>query len=278
MKKPTEEWILKTDDALSKNGVPVKRRPMDAWAQWQVETGPTGMGSPEAKAIFDWYEAKYPPGTFDMGSLFTGAFFFDQAVWPVHVPIGFGTCRITVDKMLAGMTALIGERLTKDAQALDTLNTIAVDCIDYSYGVDDCRGAGRASRSAVDLLLSGDKELRAAVEVLLSKRPSQKAAESAALATEMFFKSFLTQHAALDDAGARSISHNVGEGLKQCLAHSPQSDLRMLTGRIGALPKIGQRYVPLDVPLKDLWQAYSLAQFAGAVVVRSFTGRACRPV
>lgn len=252
MKKVTEEWIRNTDEALSKNGVPVRRRPMDAWGQWSTETGPSRMDSPEARAIFDWYKANYPPGSFDMGSLFAGVFFFDQAVWPLHVPIGYGTFVLTVNKMVEGMTTLIGERLSRNARALNTLSAIAVDCIDYGYGFDDLRSSSLASAYARDLLSSADKELRASVEVVLSKRPSQKAAESAALAVEMFFKCFLAQYTGLDDASARKIGHDLDEALRRCLAHDAKSDLRVLVGKLGALPKIGDRYVHRNRPLNEL--------------------------
>lgn len=126
------------------------------------------------------------------------------------------------------------------------------------------------------MLTSGHKELQAAVEVLLSKRPTQKAAESSALAVEMFFKSYLAQHAGLDDDGAKSIGHWIDKGLRQCLAHDPASELGALQGRIGHLPTIGGRYVPRDQRLNELWIAYTLAQFAGACVIRSMTDRDCR--
>ena len=277
MKEVTEEWIRRTDDIFHQQSMPIRARPMKAWERWSIETGPSRMDSPEARTIFDWYKANYPPGSFDIGSLFAGAFFFDQAVWPLHVPIGYGTFVLAVNRMVEGMTSLIGDRLSRNSGALNTLSAVAMDCIDYAYGFDDLRSASLASAYARDLLSSADKELRASVEVLLSKGPSQKVAESAALAVEMFFKCFLAQYTGLDDAGAKKINHDLDEGLKRCLAHEAKSDLGVLVGTLGVLPKIGDRYVHRNRPLNELWYTYSLAQVAGSAVVRSLSGRDCRP-
>ncbi len=275
---PTEEWIRATDDRLSAADVAVRARPMEALGAWSEKHGPTPFSSPEARAIFAWYKANYPPGSFSIGSMFTGAFYFDQALWPLHVPVGFGTFQVTINKMVANMTKMIGDRLSRDGQALSTLTALAADCLDYGYGFDDLRNEPLASPLARDMLASGHKELQGAVHTLLSKRPSEKAAESAALAMEMFFKSYLAQHAGLDEDGAKSIRHDLKKGLRQCLAHDSSSDLRVLHGTLGAMPKVaGARYTPRAFSLKELWHTYSLAQVAGAWVVRAITGRDCRP-
>lgn len=273
---PSEDWLQASDDRFSASGVAVRARPMEALAAWSEKHGPTAFSSPEARAIFDWYEKSYPPGSFSIGSLFTGAFYFDEAVWPVHVPVGYGTFSVTINKMVANMTKVTGDRLNRNGQALTTLTALGADCLDYGYGFDDLRNEPLASPLARDMLTSGHKELQGAVHVLLSERPNEKAAESAALATEMFLKSYLAQHAGLDEKGAKKIRHDLAEGLRQCIAHDSSSDLRMLQGTLGALPEIGGRYTPRSMTLKELWYAYSLAQFAGACVVRSMTDRDCR--
>ncbi len=274
---PSDEWIQATDDRLSAADVAVRARPLKALLAWWETHGPSAFSSPEASAIFDWYEKSYPPDSFIIGSLFEGVFFFDQALWPVHIPVGFGTFQVTINKMVANMTKMIGDRLSRNGQALSELTALAADCLDYGYGFDELRNEPLASPLARDMLTSGHKELQGAVHVLLSKRPSEKVAESAALATEMFFKSYLAQHAGLDKKSGKKIGHDLAEGLRQCLAHDSSSDLRMLQGRLGSLPQVaGARYKPRAYSLKELWYAYSLAQFAGACVIRSMTDRDCR--
>jgi len=275
---PSEDWLQATDDRLSAADVGVPARPTKALEAWSKEYGPTALSGAEASAIFGWYKENYPPGAFRVGSLFTGAFYFDQALWPLHVPIGFGTFQVTINKMVAGMTRMIGARLNRNAQALSNLNGLAADCLDYAYGFDDLRHQALASPLARNMLTSGYKELQGAVQVLLSDRPTEKAAEASALAMEMFFKSYLAHNAGLNEKGARDMGHDLAEGLRQCLAQDSASDLRMLQGTLGAMPQVaGARYTPRPTTLKELWYAYSLAQFAGAYVVRSMTDRDCRP-
>ena len=274
---PSDEWIQAADDQLSAADMAVRTRPAEALVAWCEAHGPTGFSSPEARAIFDWYERNYPPGTFSVGSLFTGAFYFDQALWPVHVPVGYGTFQVTINRMVANMTKMIGDRLSRNGQSLSDLTALAVDCLDYGYGFDDLRNEPLSSPLARDMLTSGHKELQAAVRVLLSDRPSEKVEESAALAIEMFLKSYLAQHAGLVEEGAKKIGHNLAQALRQCLAHGCSPELHILQGSVGSLPQVaGARYKPRAYSLKELWYAYSLAQFAGACVIRSMTDRDCR--
>ena len=145
---------------------------MRALAAWSKKHGPTALSSPECRSIFDWYEKKYPAGLFGVGSLFTGAFYFDQALWPVHDPVIYGRFRVTTNRMVANMTKMIGDRLVRSDQAVCELTALAVDCLDYGYGFDDLRNKPLGSALARDMLTCGHKELQGAVHVLLSKRPT----------------------------------------------------------------------------------------------------------
>lgn len=273
----SEEWIKSTDDGLSRRGTPVARRPWDSWREWSRQTGPSAMDSPEAKAIFGWYTTHYGTEAFALGWLFTGALYFDQAVWPMNVPICFGTVSLSMNDMIEAMPQLVRERMYRSDAAIRNLVAVGADCIDYGLGFDDLRKRSLTPPLAQQLLVSADKELRASVEVLLSSRPTQKAAESARLGTEMFLKSFLAHHTASSEKKLREeVGHNLDEALARCVAHSPQSDLRVLAGQFGNFPAIGERYAARDRTLGELWTAYSLAQVAGSCVVRSFTDRDVR--
>lgn len=273
---PSQDWIQATDSGFSAARVAVRARPMKALMEWSKEHGSTALDSPEACVIFEWYTANYPTGSFSVGSLFTGAFFFDEAVWPIRVPIAYGKCSITIKSMVTSMTNLIGGRLDQDAESLTTLEVIGADCLDYAYGFDDLRNHPLASQLARDMLTSGHKELQGTVYVLLSEEPNEKVAQSASLATEMYLKSYLAHHAGLHENGAKKIGHDISESLQKCLAIDPSSDLRLLASKIGSLPEIGERYKPRSRSLAESWYAYSLAQSVGACVIRSMTDRDCR--
>lgn len=271
------EWIKATDELLSRRGVPTKRRPWDAWGEWSKLAGPSRMDSPESQAIFEWYTEEYGRERFAIGSLFTGALYFDQAVWPVYVPICYGTVSVSINKMVDSMPQLIRDRMYRHATAINNLVAVGADCIDYGLGFDDLRGGPLPCTLAMEMLVSADKELRSSVEILLSDRPTQKAAEAARLATEMFLKCFLAHHAGASAKSLRDdVRHRLDKALARCLKQLPQSDLRVLRGQFGHFPEIGDRYAVRERPLRDLWTCYSLAQFAGACVVRSVTDRDVR--
>lgn len=235
------------------------------------------MDSPEAQTIFDWYTEQYGRERFAIGSLFTGALYFDQAFWPVYVPICYGTVSVSINKMVDSMPPLVRDRIYRDATAINNLVAVGADCIDYGLGFDDLRGGSLPSAVAMEMLVSADKELRSSVEILLSDRPTQKAAEAARLATEMFLKCFLAHHAGASAKALREeVGHRLDEALVSCLSQSPQADLRVLHGQFGHFPGIGDRYAVRERSLRDLWICYSLAQCARACVVRSVTDRNAR--
>jgi hypothetical protein len=235
------------------------------------------MDSPEANAIFAWYTTQYGNEAFAIGWLFTGALYFDQAVWPMNVPICLGTVSLSLNTMVEAMPPLVMERMFRDDKAVKNFVAVGADCIDYGLGFDDLLKKPLQTSFASELLVSADKELRASVEILLSNHPTQKAAESARLSTEMFLKCFLAQHAGATEKTLRKqVGHDLDEALSRCLMHDPQSDLRVLVGHFGDFPTIDERYAARERTLPELWNAYSLAQTAGSCVVRSVTNRDVR--
>ncbi len=277
MSDVTTAWIRATDEELARREIPARRRPWSAWSEWSKKNGPSSLSGPAAQLIFKWYEENYTRDAFIVGSLFTGALYFDQGIWPVEVPLVYGRCRLDVNGMVASMPSIVFERMAKDQSAFRTFAALAADCIDYGLGFDDLANISLASSLATNMLVSADKELRSAVVLLLSNRPNQKVAESARLATEMFLKGFLAHYTGLDERGARNIGHNLHKALDESLAHDPSSDLRVLSGLLGRLPAIAERYRVAKRSIGELWSAYSLAQIAGTALVRSLSDRDCRP-
>lgn len=277
MSKISEEWIKSIDDLLSRRGVAIKQRPWASWGEWSKQSGPSRMDSPEASAIFDWYTRNYGAAPFAMGSQFTGAIYFDHEVWPIHVPIAYGRVSLDIIKMVDEMPTVVKDRMYRDAAALKNLIAVSADCIDYGFGFSDLVGKPLPNTLAMNFLVSANQELLTSVRVLLSSRPTQKAAEAARMATEMFLKSFLSHHAGTDEKTLRmKVGHDLDEALARCLAHDPKSSLHVLDGRLQNFPEIGERYTARHRDIGELWISYSLAQAAGACVVRSVTDRDIR--
>ena len=278
MSAMTEEWLRKTDHALSQERVPVKQRPWDAWGRWSEQTGPSRMDSPEATAIMDWYKDSYGAEAFAVGCLFRGAFYFDAEVWAMIVPICFGTVSINVTDMVDNMPPVVAERLNQDRIAVNNLVALGADCLDYGLGFDDLKSSPLSCMLGKDLLVSADRKLRSSVSLLLSGRSSQGAAEAARMATEMYLKCYLAHHTGATEVFLKKeVWHDLDKALSHCLAHDPSSDLSVLAGQFDCTSSIEGRYGSGELTLLELWRAYALAQSTGASVVRSISGRDVRP-
>ena len=97
------------------------------------------------------------------------------------------------------------------------------------------------------------------------------------MATEMFLKGLLASTAGLTDYEARTeIGHNLQEALNKCLALNPQSELSMIQQEIGHFPAIGERYKGAEIPARQLWKGYGVAQFSRNCIGSDAYGRDCR--
>lgn len=147
------------------------------------------------------------------------------------------------------------------------------ECLDYGFGIDHLFSSP-PNEFAEQLLTSADQRLNATATLLTMDRPNASSLESSRMATEMFLKAYLAAISRLTEAEAkRDIGHNLEEALNRCLSANPQSELDALRKDLLVFPDVGNRYRGADPPLGILWKAYEVAQFTGATVCRSLTGR-----
>lgn len=274
-----EAWIVEANATLSRAGVPHRQRPLRVLGEWSTFTGRSiAFNDPEARWIFTWYTENSKPHVHEMGSLYDGALFYDAEFWRVSVPIMYGRVALNLERSLSGMPEVIAKALLGDRHF--RLEAIAVwaDCIDYGLGIDDLEKTKALAQTPMTFLLAADKELRSTVRLLLEIPASQKSAETAAMAAEMFLKSFITAKTALtEDDVKKKYGHDLETGLKACLDLDPTSELSVIRGHLGVFPPVKARYTPGALAPNKLWAAYSVAQCIGATVVRTFSGRDCRP-
>lgn len=276
MERPSENWLKAQDDRLSNLKVPIRRRPWSAWAEWGKEMGSTTFGGPVTDAIFEWWKAHYGSREFSMGGMYVGAHYFDARVWAIDVPVMYGQVQLDIFGMLRNVPEIVMARMGGDSAAMEMYMALAADSVDYALGFDDLRKSGTASPFADAMLASADKELRSAVDLLISPKPDQKVSETAALATEMFLKFYLAHHTGLNDQGAKGLSHRIDRALECCLEHDPSSALAQLRGKFVVFPPISARYAKEERSLDALWYAYRVAQTVATAVVRSTTDRDVR--
>jgi hypothetical protein len=150
-------------------------------------------------------------------------------------------------------------------------------CIDYGLGIEELVANKHINSFGQELIRSGNQLLDSVITLLHKDNPNPKAIESARMATEMFLKAFLASKLGLTEGDARDkIGHNLEKALDRCLDVDNQSDLQAIRPDLSCFPEISDRYKGTEKMPRELWQGYRVAQFVGATVIRSLTGRDVR--
>src|ERR1700754_1690547 len=273
----TDEWLESINHKFSREGIPPIQRPFLALIEWSKTIGPIDLPSARATKIFDWFTRNTKPGSLDVGPIFTASFYFDACFWPVNIPLLYGfNFELHLLDYLISMPQQIKSRLRSDKNTQTQYAELFVHSFDYAYGFDELTRIYKLQPFCRELLLSGDREIRATVTLLHEQKPNTKAIESARMATEMFLKVFLASKAQLDSKGAKKIGHDLEHAIQKCLKTENNSDLQMLLSQLPCFPDINERYRASEKKLGELWAAYSAAQFTAATVPRSLSARYSR--
>ncbi len=277
MHELTEGWLEKINDEFRKNDIPHKQRPFLAWIEWSKHIGVSMEFSDEnVRRIFSWFTQNSPVGAHQIGSFYTGLFYFDAHFWPVHIPVVYGTVELHAFNSIDTMPDNIKVRLQADQQAAQDFAAVWGDCVDYSLGIE---GLIKVDNGAFwkDLLRSGHQQLQSTVALLEGNRPNPKAAEPARMATEMFLKAFIAYNTGMTDAEARKqVGHNLEKALDKCLEIDPQSELIAIRPALSIFPEIAERYKETDKTLWELWRMYGMTQYSGTTVIRTLSGHDLR--
>src|SRR5262249_4880224 len=136
--EPTDEWLEEANRKFRKIDVPPRRRPWDAWRQFCIEKQVSlSLSDPQVMRIFEWFRQNTQEGSQILGPLFRSTFYCDACVWPIRVPLVFGSVRIQIFDMLYTMPPGIKVAVGHDAVGLNELHiswTSAMDCV---LSIDD---------------------------------------------------------------------------------------------------------------------------------------------
>lgn len=273
MPELNNEWLERLNEEFARDHVLHQRRPFEAWIRWtQYSQRDIEFRDPDVKKIFAWFRENSPAGAQEVGSFFTGLFYFDAHLWPVEIPLVYGTVTLSGMDSLKTMPENTKRRLEANDALYRGFGQVWVDCVDYSLGIE---GLIKQDNGTFwqDLLRSAHQQLLSTMTLLQGNRPNPKGAEPARMATEMFLKAFIANKSNLSDEDARKkISHNLQKALDKCLEIDPLSELDAIRTALGEFPEISERYKPTDKTLWELWRMYGMAQYSGATVVRALSG------
>ena len=277
MYKIDEGWLRKVNEKLRKKDVQPKTRPIRAMQEYYEEFGDsTTIPSDLSDFIFDWFEANTKPGSQWIGSLFTGSYYFDTSFWPVEIPRSYGRTQLDAMSSLDTMPRNLKLDLANSENELRAFSLFWADCLDYAYGFDDIHKDGKFGKFSIELITSGNKELKSAIAQLHEPNPNPKSIESNRMAVEMSLKGLLAVKMNITDDQAKNIGHNLIRAIDDCISTTDNRDLRTIRNELNIFPDIGDRYKTADKSTSEMWQAYKTAQIIATTVVRILSGRDIR--
>ncbi|WP_041361942.1 hypothetical protein [Methylovorus sp. MP688] len=273
-----ETWLKQANTRYRSESIPHRQRPFRAISDFSVEHKISlDFSSTTANQIFEWFKSNSPPYSHALGSMFTGAYFFDSAFWPIEVPIIYGQITVDAFKCLETMPQTIKNEIESSQGDTRRLVDYWVDCMDYGYGIDEIRnGAGGLSDKARHFAKSADRELRGAISQIVLPRPNTKAILGLRMATEIFMKAVLIQELTLKDSDLKRINHSLKSAAHECARITSDETYSALADMSDVFPAVSSRYERDEWPLKDLWQAVTLAQISATALTRRFTDKDIR--
>lgn len=270
----SDEWLKALNTEFRRNDIEPRKRPWEAIRRYSTDFGVSvSLSSEVANQIFEWFIAHSKPDAHQIGSLFESVYFFDTQFWLVSVLIGYGTVELIPFDSLEKMPENIKNELISDKDQSNEFITFWGDCIDYGFGFDDLNKTSGLDEYGMQFFKAGNQELRVASAILNQPRPDSRAILACRLAVEMFFKSYIALKNGLTEKEAKSIGHNLNKGLNKFIEVSGYGHWEEIREKLDVFPEIHERYKPQDIPLRQLWNGFVIAQSLGAVIVRENTDR-----
>jgi hypothetical protein len=270
----SEDWLKKLNKEFREARIEQRRRPWDAIRRYSTEFNVSvSFSSDLAKQIFKWFKVHSKPGAHQVGSLYESVYFYDAQFWSVSIPIIFGSVHLNAFEGLYQMPEIIKNEILSDQKQIWDYLGFWANCVDYGFGMDELRKTSGLDDYGMQLLASGDQELRAATSILNQHRPDSRAILSCRMAVEIFFKSYIALKVGLTEKQAKTISHDLNEGLEKVIEASGYDQWEALRGKLSIFPTIGERYQKQEISLNQLWNGYEMAQFIGTIIIREHTDK-----
>jgi hypothetical protein len=172
----------------------------------------------------------------------------DSIFWPIYIPIGFGKFKINALECLESMPAEFRKRIETENEERWKYMLVWADCLDYAYGYDDIDRVSKYQGLALEFIQAGNKELQAAIDLLLERRPNSKC-----------------------------IGHDLQKAADEVLTITNRPEIQELKDGYAFFPEIDARYQGKEWNNVDLWRGYLLAQSSATTFTRMFSKRDIRP-
>jgi len=270
-------WLQATNRRYGKESVPHRRRPFLALCDFTRERNCSiPSDHPAAKFVFQWFYSHSPPEAHQVGSVYTSAYFYDTAFWPVSVPLVFGHASVDAFECLETMPAGVKADMGTSPRHVEEYVNHWANCMDYGYGQMDLSSGQTLDARAAKIFGAAHAEILGANSQLLDARPNYKAILSLRMATEIFLKAVLVQELDLSDLELKTISHTLEDAARKCAEATGESAFEEIANRAHVYPPVSARYDQSNWPPNEVWEAASLAQSTAATAMRLYSDRDMR--
>lgn len=267
-----DAFILATDTELLAEHLKLHQRPFHVVLRWMKANGHSGdiFDKRIWEPLMESYRKLYPSGDFSIPPMLSGGVAIRDQMYPVRIPVGFGTFSIDPLKLIEipqpelelafrhfpdqGWRAFYG----------------ACDALDFAYGVDDLLSGGTPKP---DLFANARSNVAATTRILAGDVDVDAAVQSACLSAELALKGGLA-HLGLDERALKDLSHNLPRLAAKLVELAPgPSDARLLAA-VQKFPNyVGARYAAHGLTRVQLMDLAMRAQYVAADVVRRITDR-----
>lgn len=250
---------------------------LQRWGELNGQNRPVGelifahLGSETFNALYAFFKENTSLGRDHSAPIRQSCFLYDEAFWPVYVPVIYGSCVVDPIRSIAGMPSALFRSLGFDSDARDKLDAHWFDCSHHmnSHRLID---GDELPEPARGFLAGGEKSLFAAVESLLAIPPNPKATELSRDSFESTLKGLAVAKAGLTLPEAIKISHRLKVLVQRCASAVPASERERFERACNIYPSVEARYEKTDFSMKQIWQCYAEAQHAMAVSLRVIAG------
>lgn len=275
--KLIESWLISKNAQYRSEEIPPSARPFKALSDYSREFKCVfSFDSLIAKTIVNWFHKHSKPESHYIGSMFTGAFYFDVCFWPLDIFIGFGQIVINPLDCLESMPEELKADISNSPQNLSNLTCYWADCFDYAYGIEEILQENKLNPKALSFLKNADLELRGAVAQLIPTTPNAKAILSLRMACEIFLKALLVQQKNFTNLELQKLSHKIKDIADTCYSTTNVAEFKLVASATDVFPNVSERYDGNEKSLSEIWRALYITQIAATAVVRYYTDRNMR--
>lgn len=267
-----EAFVIKKDNELLAQDVPLYARPLQVGVAWMREKRFSGnlLDTAFSDPLMAIYRRLYPTGDFAMPAMLVGGVAFRDQMYVARANIGYGEVNVDPLKCI-DINRQELEFLFKHFPEQVWRGFYAVcDLWDFGYGVDDVITLRTPSE---ELLMNARSSLAATPRILSGEVDIDTAVQTTCLTAELAMKAAL-KHLGATDKELKDLSHHLPKLAGALIAKKPTSfDAKLVTAASKFPDYVDTRYSSHGLMRIQLMELAMRAQFVAAEAVRRISDR-----